>query len=87
MWRRFQDNELKHFPVFLHRRDIVLQFENGKEPKGVDVETLWCAPPNALYASIVFEPVERRRKEAKTFQRPLRNRLDQLFCLKKRQDS
>ena len=49
MWRRFQDNELKHFPVFLHRRDIVLQFENGKEPKGVDVETLWCAPPNALY--------------------------------------
>ena len=33
IWRRFQDDGLKEFPVFLHRDDIILQFEKDKEPK------------------------------------------------------
>ena len=47
--RRFQDSELKDFPVFLHRDDNILQFEKGKEPKEVDVKTLRSAPAQALY--------------------------------------
>ena len=49
IWRRFQDAELKEFPVFLHQRDIILQFEKDKEPKKVDAATLYSAPPQALY--------------------------------------
>ena len=49
IWRRFQDSELKDFPVFLHRDDNILQFEKGKEPKEVDVKTLRSAPAQALY--------------------------------------
>ena len=49
IWRRFQDDELKDFPVFLHQRDIILQFETGKEPKKVDANALWSAPQKALY--------------------------------------
>ena len=40
IWRRFQDDELKEFPVFLHQRDNILQFETGKEPKKVDANAL-----------------------------------------------
>ena len=49
IWRRFQDSEFKDFPVFLHQRDIILQFETGKEPKKVDADTLYSAPQQALY--------------------------------------
>ena len=49
IWRRFQDSELKDFPVFLHRDNIILQFEKDKEPKEVDVKTLRSAPAQALY--------------------------------------
>ena len=42
IWRRFQDNELKDSPVFLHLRDEILQFEKGKEPERVDGNTLWA---------------------------------------------
>ena len=49
IWRRFQDAELKEFPVFLRQRDIILQFEKDKEPKKVDAATLYSAPPQALY--------------------------------------
>ena len=49
IWRRFQNSELKDFPVFLHRDDNILQFEKGKEPKEVDVKTLRSAPAQALY--------------------------------------
>ena len=49
IWRRFQDDELKEFPVFLHRKDRILQFKKGKEPKEVDVKTLRSAPAQALY--------------------------------------
>ena len=49
IWRRFQDSELKDFPVFLRRDDNILQFEKGKEPKEVDVKTLRSAPAQALY--------------------------------------
>ena len=49
IWRRFQDSELKDFPVFLHRKDRILQFKKGKEPKEVDVKTLRSAPAQALY--------------------------------------
>ena len=49
IWRRFQDSELKDFPVFLHQRDIILQFEKDQEPKKVDAATLYSAPPQALY--------------------------------------
>ena len=49
IWRRFQDSELKEFPVFLHRKDRILQFKKGKEPKEVDVKTLRSAPAQALY--------------------------------------
>ena len=48
IWRRFQDSELKEFPVFLHRKDRILQFKKGKEPKEVDVKTLRSAPAQAL---------------------------------------
>ena len=48
IWRRFQDSELKDFPVFLHRKDRILQFKKGKEPKEVDVKTLRSAPAQAL---------------------------------------
>ena len=49
IWRRFQDDGLKEFPVFLHRDDIILQFEKDKEPKKVDADTLYSAPAQALY--------------------------------------
>ena len=49
IWRRFQDDELKEFPVFLHQRDIIHLFQKGEEPKEVDVKTLRSAPPQALY--------------------------------------
>ena len=49
IWRRFQDSELKEFPVFLHQRDVILLFQRGKEPKEVDVKTLRSAPAQALY--------------------------------------
>ena len=49
IWRRFQDNELKKFPVFLHRDDNIFQFEKDKEPKKVDADTLYSAPAQALY--------------------------------------
>ena len=49
IWRRFQDSELQDFPVFLHRDNIILQFEKDKEPKEVDVKTLRSAPAQALY--------------------------------------
>ena len=49
IWRRFQDSELKDFPVFLHRRDDIFRFKKGEEPKLVDVRTLKSAPEQALY--------------------------------------
>ena len=49
IWRRFQDSELKEFPVFLHRDDNIFQFEKDKEPKKVDADTLYSAPAQALY--------------------------------------
>ena len=49
IWRRFQDSELKEFPVFLHRDNIILQLEKDKEPKKVDADTLYSAPAKALY--------------------------------------
>ena len=49
IWRRFQDSELKDFPVFLHRDNVILQFEKGEEPKKVDANALWSAPEQALY--------------------------------------
>ena len=49
IWRRFQDDELKEFPVFLRQRDIIHRFQKGEEPKEVDVKTLRSAPPQALY--------------------------------------
>ena len=49
IWRRFQDDELKEFPVFLHRRDDIFRFKKGEEPKLVDVRTLKSAPEQALY--------------------------------------
>ena len=49
IWRRFQDNELKEFPVFLHQRDIIHRFQKGEEPKKVDADTLYSAPQQALY--------------------------------------
>ena len=49
IWRRFQDDELNQFPVFLHQKDRILQFKKGEEPKRVDVETLGSAPAQALY--------------------------------------
>ena len=59
IWRRFQDSELKDFPVFLHRGDNILQFEKGKEPKEVDVKTLRSAPAQALY--IMDADIHRKR--------------------------
>ena len=49
IWRRFQDSELKDFPVFLRRDNIILQFEKDKEPNKVDANALWSAPAQALY--------------------------------------
>ena len=49
IWRRFQDDELKEFPVFLHQRDVIFRFKKGEEPKLVNVRTLRSAPPQALY--------------------------------------
>ena len=49
IWRRFQDSELKDFPVFLHQGDIIHRFQKGEEPKEVDVKTLRSAPAQALY--------------------------------------
>ena len=49
VWRRFQDSELKDFPVFLHQTDIIHRFQKGEEPKEVDVKTLRSAPAQALY--------------------------------------
>ena len=49
IWRRFQDSELKDFPVFLHRDNIILQLEKDKEPKKVDADILYSAPAKALY--------------------------------------
>ena len=49
IWRRFQDSELKDFPVFLHQRDDILRLKKGEEPKLVDVRTLKSAPQQALY--------------------------------------
>ena len=49
IWRRFQDNELKDFPVFLHQRDDIFRFKKGEEPKLVDVRTLKSTPQQALY--------------------------------------
>ena len=49
IWRRFQDSELKEFPVFLHQRDDIFRFKKGEEPKLVDVRTLKSAPEQALY--------------------------------------
>ena len=49
IWRRFQDDELKEFPVFLHQRDDIFRFKKGEEPKLVDVRTLKSAPEQALY--------------------------------------
>ena len=49
IWRRFQDSELKDFPVFLRRDDNIFQFEKDKEPKKVDADTLYSAPAQALY--------------------------------------
>ena len=49
IWRRFQDDELKEFPVFLHQRDVIFRFKKREEPKLVDVRTLRSAPKQALY--------------------------------------
>ena len=49
IWRRFQESELKDFPVFLHQRDIIHRFQKGEEPKKVDADTLYSAPQQALY--------------------------------------
>ena len=49
IWRRFQDDELKEFPVFLRQRDIIHRFQKGEEPKKVDADTLYSAPQQALY--------------------------------------
>ena len=49
IWHRFQDDELKEFPVFLRRDNIVHLFQKGEEPKKVDVDTLYSAPQQALY--------------------------------------
>ena len=49
IWRRFQDDELKEFPVFLHQRDIIHLFQKGEEPKKVDADALYSAPQQALY--------------------------------------
>ena len=49
IWRRFQDSELKDFPVFLHQRDDIFRFKKGEEPKLVDVRTLKSTPQQALY--------------------------------------
>ena len=49
IWLRFQDDELKEFPVFLHQRDNIFRFKKGEEPKLVDVRTLKSAPEQALY--------------------------------------
>ena len=49
IWRRFQDSELKDFPVFLHQRDDIFRFQKGEEPKLVDVRTLKSTPQQALY--------------------------------------
>ncbi|CAJ1460087.1 unnamed protein product [Effrenium voratum] len=48
IWRRFQDSELKDFPVFLHQRDDIFRFKKGEEPKLVDVRTLKSILPKAL---------------------------------------
>ena len=49
IWRRFQDSELKDFPVFLHRDNVIHRFKKGEEPKKVDADTLYSAPAQALY--------------------------------------
>ncbi|CAL1145573.1 unnamed protein product, partial [Cladocopium goreaui] len=49
IWRRFQDSELKDFPVFLHQGDIIHRFQKGEEPKKVDADTLYSASAQALY--------------------------------------
>ena len=49
IWRRFQDDELKEFPVFLHRDNIIHLLQKGEEPKKVDADTLYSAPQQALY--------------------------------------
>eukprot|EP00930_Biecheleria_cincta_P028080 TRINITY_DN1958_c0_g2_i1.p1 TRINITY_DN1958_c0_g2~~TRINITY_DN1958_c0_g2_i1.p1 ORF type:complete len:648 (-),score=144.87 TRINITY_DN1958_c0_g2_i1:485-2377(-) len=49
IWRRFQDSELKDFPVFLHQRDDIFRFKKGEEPKKVDVRTLKSTLQQALY--------------------------------------
>ena len=49
IWRRFQDSELKDFPVFLHQKDDIFRFQKGEEPKKVDVRTLKSTPQQALY--------------------------------------
>ena len=49
IWHRFQDSELKDFPVFLHQRDIIYRFQKGEEPKKVGANTLWSGPEQALY--------------------------------------
>ena len=49
IWRRFQDSELKDFPVFLHQSNIIHRLQKGEEPKKVDANTLYSAPAQALY--------------------------------------
>ena len=49
IWRRFQDSELKDFPVFLHQRNTIHRLQKGEEPKKVDANTLYSAPAQALY--------------------------------------
>ncbi|CAE7819719.1 unnamed protein product [Symbiodinium sp. CCMP2592] len=49
IWRRFQDDKLKEFPVFLHQRDIIHRIQKGEEPKKVDAATLYSAPQQALH--------------------------------------
>ena len=49
IWRRFQDSELKDFPVFLHQRNTIHRLQKGEEPKKVDANTVYSAPAQALY--------------------------------------
>ena len=50
IWRRFQDSELKDFPVFLHQRDIIHRFQKGEEPKRW-MSGLWSQPLHKLCIS------------------------------------
>lgn len=49
IWRRFQEDELKNFPVFLYLKDDIFRLQKGEEPKKADVTTLKSAPEQALY--------------------------------------